>query len=154
LDDIGAPAVDANLGGTGNFPPVLDDESAAKLLFWIRAFRPDQSSLPRVSLVTANATEVLQQTTARPEFLGTGGAQANQEYGLVNWRGRASTVELEVEESAGWVPWSEVENFHASVADSRHYVLDTEAGVVRFGNGERGRPPQIGERIRAKTYRY
>jgi len=33
-------------------------------------------------------------------------------------------------------------------------VLDPEAGTVRFGNGEQGRPPQIGERIRAKSYRY
>jgi predicted phage baseplate assembly protein len=152
--DVGAPAVDADLGGTGDFPPVLDDETAARVLFWLRAFRQDHSSLPRVSLVTANATEVFQQTTARPEFLGTGNAQANQEYGLVHSQVLPSSLKLEVEESGGWVPWTEVDDFDASVADSRHYVLDTEAGVVRFGNGERGRPPQIGERIRAREYRY
>jgi hypothetical protein len=154
VSDVGAPAVAADLGGTGDFPPVLDDETAAKVLFWLRAFRPDQSSLPRVCLVAANAAEVCQQTTARPEFLGTGDAQANQEYGLVHSQVLASSLELQVEESGGWVTWTGVDDFDASVSDSRHYVLDTEAGIVRFGNGERGRPPQIGERIRATSYRY
>src|SRR5581483_9307999 len=34
------------------------------------------------------------------------------------------------------------------------YVLDPEAGTIRFGNGVNGKAPQIGQRIRAKEYRY
>jgi predicted phage baseplate assembly protein len=34
------------------------------------------------------------------------------------------------------------------------FTLDPEAGVVRFGNGVRGRAPQLGERIRVLGYRY
>ena len=33
-------------------------------------------------------------------------------------------------------------------------MLDPEAGTITFGNGIRGRAPQIGERIRAVEYRY
>lgn len=154
LTATGVPLVNADLAGTGDFPPVLDDETEAKVLFWLRGFRPDQSSLPRVMLVAANATEVYQHITAKPEYLGTGNAQANQQYGLVHSQVLPATLQLQVEESSGWVTWTEVGNFDASLSDARHYMLDTEAGLVSFGNGERGRPPQIGERIRATAYRY
>src|SRR5207244_3949928 len=53
-----------------------------------------------------------------------------------------------------WQPWTSVDGFHASGEDDRVYVVDLEAGVVKFGNGVRGRTPQIGQRIRATGYRY
>lgn len=37
--------------------------------------------------------------------------------------------------------WTEVPDFDASGPDDRHYVLDPEAGEVRFGDGERGAVP-------------
>jgi Baseplate J-like protein len=154
MKDIGVPEAATDLGGTGDLPPVLDDETQAKVLFWLRAWRPDLSSLPRVALVTANAAESLQCATARPEFLGTGTGQAGQTCPLVHGQVLPGTLVLQVEEASGWVTWSEVDAFHASAPDSRHYVLDAEAGSVRFGNGEQGRAPQIGERIRAVSYRY
>lgn len=154
LDDIGVPEADPDLGGTGDFPPVLDDETSARVLFWLRGFRLDESSLPRVTLVAANSTEVYQQATARPEFLGTGDGQANQEFSLVHSQVLQASLQLQIEEASGWTTWSEVSSFDASVPDARHYLLDAEAGTVRFGNGDQGRPPQIGERIRAVSYRY
>ncbi|HEY4939543.1 MAG TPA: putative baseplate assembly protein, partial [Actinomycetota bacterium] len=62
------------------------------------------------------------------------------------------SVVLDVEEVSGWVTWSPVEGFWASAEHDRHYVLDAEAGTVRFGNGIQGKAPQIGERIRARGY--
>jgi predicted phage baseplate assembly protein len=50
--------------------------------------------------------------------------------------------------------WQAVDGFEASDENSRHYVLDLEAGLARFGNGVRGQAPQIGERIRALEYCY
>ena len=47
-----------------------------------------------------------------------------------------------------------VDSFAASGESSRDYLLDLEAGTVRFGNGVRGRAPQIGERIRVLEYQY
>jgi predicted phage baseplate assembly protein len=38
--------------------------------------------------------------------------------------------------------------------DDRVFVVDREAGTVRFGDLRRGRPPQIGERVRVRRYRY
>jgi predicted phage baseplate assembly protein len=61
---------------------------------------------------------------------------------------------LEVEQAGGWKRWTEVDGFHASEADAPHYILDREAGTVRFGNGLQGLPPQIGQRIRSVEYRY
>jgi len=154
LTDIGTPDIDPALGGTRDLPPVLDDETEQKVLFWLRAYRPDGSSLPRVQWVNANAAEAQQCASARPEFLGTGNGQADQEYALVHGQVLAGTLELQVEEPAGWTTWHEVDGLQAADPDSREYVLDAEAGRVRFGNGERGRPPQIGERIRGTGYRY
>src|SRR5439155_7129447 len=65
------------------------------------------------------------------------------------------TLVVEVEEDPDrWQPWTSVDGFHASGEDDRVYVVDLEAGVVKFGNGVRGRTPQIGQRIRATGYRY
>ena len=69
--------------------------------------------------------------------------------------GVLGTVQIDVEEiGAGrWVPWTQVEDFRASKVDDRHVVVDRESGTVRCGDGRRGRVWQIGERIRAHSYR-
>jgi predicted phage baseplate assembly protein len=61
---------------------------------------------------------------------------------------------LELEEAGQWTPWRQVDDFFASDRESRHYQLDPEAGIIRFGDGVRGRIPQWGERIRVRGYRY
>lgn len=35
--------------------------------------------------------------------------------------------------------WNEVNDFDASKPQNRHYVLDKENGIIKFGNGDRGR---------------
>ena len=147
---------DPDLAGTGNFPPQLEDAAlAAEVLFWLRASRRDPARpLAKVAFVGLNATELLQSVTAQPEFVGTGNAQADQTYTLVHPPVIAGSTRIQVEEAAGWTDWQAVDGFEASGEDARHYVLDPEAGSLRFGNGIRGRTPQIGERIRALEYRY
>jgi hypothetical protein len=150
-----APA-DPDLQGTGNFPPQIEDaQLAADVLFWLRAARRDAARpLPKVLFIGINATEVLQSVPAAPEFLGTGTGSADQACTLVHRPVLAGTERIEVEEVGGWTAWESVDGFEASGEDSRHYVLDPEAGTVRFGNGLRGRAPQIGERIRATAYQW
>ncbi|HJQ69626.1 MAG TPA: putative baseplate assembly protein [Blastocatellia bacterium] len=148
------PVDDADKLGTGDFPPALDEETEQKILFWLCGFRHDGSRLGRVLFVGANASETSQTKKARPEFLGTGNAQMNQRYKLVNKPVIADSVRIDVEEGARWVEWKEVEAFNASGPDDRHFVTDLEAGEVRFGNGLQGLPPQIGQRIRVREYRY
>src|SRR5206468_11359917 len=91
---------------------------------------------------------------ARAEFLGTGTAQPAQRCKLVNKPVIGGSLRLDVEEGQRWIEWTEVDGFHASQPDDRHFIVDLEAGEVRFGNGLQGLPPQIGQRIRAREYRY
>lgn len=144
---------DPDRRGTGDFPPDLDDDRL-QVLFWIRAARRDSASIGRVLWVGANAVEVEQSVAAVPEFLGTGTAEADQSYRLVNRPVLAGTLQLEVEEQGDWKPWQEVDSFVAADESDRVFTLDAEAGAVTFGNGVRGRAPQIGERIRVLGYRY
>lgn len=144
---------DPDLAGGGDLPPELDEESTARTLLWLRAFRPDGSRFGKVAWVGANAAHAEQVRRARTEFLGTGNAQPGQAARLIHRPVVAGSATIEVEEATGWVPWQEVDGFHASGPEDRHYVLDPEAGIVRFGNGLQGRAPQIGERLRARGYR-
>ncbi|MGB7922544.1 MAG: putative baseplate assembly protein [Pyrinomonadaceae bacterium] len=143
-----------DLQGTGQFPPALDDETAAKVLFWLRAFRRDRSRFGKVLFVGANAAEARQTRRARPEFLGTGNGQPHQTYPLVHKPVIEGSLVVQVEEVGGWKTWAAVDGFYASNPDDRHYMVDLEAGHVIFGNGVQGLPPQIGWRIRAVEYRY
>jgi hypothetical protein len=155
VDECGPFTLDIpDMAGTDDFPPLLDDELEARVLFWIRVFRPDQGRFGKVLYVGANCTAVEQTLKARLEFLGTGSGQANQSYPLVNRNVIPDSMVLEVEEADGWQQWTEVSDFFASGESERHYVLDAEAGEVRFGNGLRGYVPQIGQRIRVRRYRY
>jgi Baseplate J-like protein len=147
---------DPDLQGTGAFPPQLEDaQLEEQVLFWLRLARRDPAQpLGKVLFLGINATAVVQTVKAQPELLGTGTADAGQTLPLVHKPVLSGTARIQVEESGGWTDWQEVDGFEASDEGSRHYVLDPEAGTVRFGNGVRGRAPQIGERIRALEYCY
>ena len=155
LDEMGVfPLDDPNRGGTGDLPPQLDDESEARILFWLRAFRLDGDRFGKVRNVGANATQVCQWRKARTEFLGTGSGQPDQIFHLIHAPVVAGSLVLEVEEPEGWRRWDGVDSFHASGPEDRHYVLDEADGEVRFGSGLQGYAPQIGQRLRAREYRY
>lgn len=150
------PVTDPDLQGTGNFPPQIEDATlAADVLFWLRAARRDPArALAKVIFIGINATEALQSVQAQPEFLGTGNAQPGQTCTLIHKPVIAGSERVQVEEVGGWTDWQSVDGFEASTEDSRHYVLDPEAGTLKFGNGVRGRAPQLGERIRAVGYQW
>lgn len=146
---------DPDLAGTGALPPALEDpEVAARVLFWLRAFRPSGGALPRLAWIGLNVAEAEQRRTARPEFLGVGTGQPDQEVQLVNGQIAPESLILEVEEDDRWLPWRPVDGFHASTESDPHYVLDAEAGTIRFGRVVQGRVPQLGQRIRARGYRF
>ncbi len=156
--DLRRPTItDPDLRGTGPWPPALDESAEARVLLWVKAFRPNTNGfrqLGRVAFVGINAIEVAQTQRARAEFLGTGTGQPDQTFPLINGQIIARSVALEVEEPAGWQAWAEVDDFHASRGDDRHFTVDREGGQVKFGNGLQGFPPQIGQRIRVREYRY
>lgn len=153
---LGVFAVDdPELAGTDDQPPALEDDAlTARVVFWLRGFRPGGGGFGRVLWIGTNAVEADQARRAEPEFVGTGTGAADQRFALVHPFALPGTLAIDVEELDGWRPWMLVDGFEASAEDDRHVVLDPEAGEVRFGNGVRGRAPQIGERIRADGYRY
>jgi hypothetical protein len=154
---IGVPVPgEADLEGTGSFPPVVDDqEVAASLVFWVRGYRRRAGRpLGRVLWIGANAAEAVEVRTARAELLGTGTGGASQSWSVVHTPVVSGSLVVEVEEGGGWTPWTQVDDFSASGREDRVFTVDLEAGRVRFGDGTRGRVPQIGERIRATRYRY
>lgn len=145
---------DPNTRGVGDLPPLLDDDLENRVVFWLRAFRNDGQGFGKVLYVGANATEVVQSVNAKAEFIGTGTGQPNQFYNLNHRQVIANSVSLEVEEPQGWMLWQEVEGFYASSESDRHFVLDKQAGQIRFGTGIAGLTPQIGQRVRVTKYQY
>lgn len=144
---------DDDLAGAGDWPPSLDDETNEKVLFWMRGFFHNNSTtLGLIKYIGVNTTSVIQSKNVKsPEFLGTGNGQAYQEYTLANSPVIKDSLTLEVEGPDGWQTWLEVDGFHATLNEDRHYTLDRQKGAIRFGNK---RVPQIGQRIRATTYKY
>lgn len=157
LSDIGIyEPDDPDALGAGDQPPLVEDPGIRQdLLAWLRAYRPKGGDLPAVEWVEANVSRVEQALSARAEFLGTGTGEPNQTRALVHPQ-VLGEVELEVEElGAGrWIRWTQREDLRSSSVDDRHFVLDREAGTVTCGDGRRGRVWQIGERLRARHYRY
>ncbi|SFV16946.1 putative baseplate assembly protein [Pseudoduganella namucuonensis] len=153
LAQLGVPAAPPELAGSGEFPPVLDDDRAERLWFWLRAWRGDASRIGPVKLLTLNALAVEQSVAALPELLGGGNGQPGQQFQLSNrplLPDARYPVELQVEESGVWADWQQREDLDASDALDRHFTVDAEAGTVHFGE----RFPQIGERVRVMKYRH
>jgi Baseplate J-like protein len=150
------PPADSDALGAGEQPPLVeDDQVAARLVTWLRVFRPDGGAIGALDWIGVNASRTEQSRAARAEFLGTGTAEPGQVLRLVHPQ-VVGEVGLDVEElGAGrWVPWTQVDDFRAAGPDDRVFTVDREAGLIRFGTVHHGRAPQIGERIRARGYRY
>ena len=149
-----APPQDALLG-TGDWPPELEDSDlAAKVVVWLRAFRPDGGRFGRLRWLAANAAEAEQTRRALPELLGVGTGEARQRHQLVHAPVLPASLTIDVEEEDGFVAWQRVEGFEGSGDGDRHYTVDPEAALVTFGDGVRGLVPPLGRRIRTGGYRY
>ncbi|WP_327397366.1 putative baseplate assembly protein [Streptomyces phaeochromogenes] len=163
-DLLSLPDASVPPSGGHDSPPPLDDlAQAARVVAWLQVSRPAPSGtvssgdpIHRVRWVGANGVQATQaRSIVAPELLGTGSGGAGQTYALVQRGVLARTLVLDVEEAGRWRQWGEVDTFAASWPGDRHYTVDLAAGEVRFGSGGQGpRVPQIGERIRVRTYRY
>lgn len=154
LHDIGIYVPDdIDALGAGDQPPLVEDPQLdATIAAWLRVFRPTGGNLPALDWVGVNAAGVEQSRTSQAEYLGMGTGEPSQERSMV-YAGVLGVVQIDVEEIGRWVPWTQVDDFRASKVDDRHVVVDRESGTLRCGDGRRGRVWQIGERIRARSYR-
>ncbi|MDD9206970.1 putative baseplate assembly protein, partial [Georgenia sp. 10Sc9-8] len=141
-------------GGRRSPPPLEDPKEAAKVVAWLRARRPtgENDAIHRVRWVGLNAVRAEQARTATPELLGWGDGDPDQSFALTQRPVLPGSLQLDVEETGGWRRWQEVETLALSRSGDRHYSVDPTTGVVRFGATSRA--PQLGERVRALTYRY
>ena len=144
--------------GVGDRPPRLDDpDRLSRLVAWLRLRPAEKVASMAVSWVGINAVEIEQRQTVRDRVVGQSDGSGDQRFSLPLAAGfsvEAASFVLEVEESGrGYAAWQLVEDLAVSGRDDAVYVLDGEAGVVRFGDGIRGRIPEPGRRIRVSLMR-
>lgn len=157
-DDLRPPAVPAGLEGGEDFPPPLPPDLAARVRLWLRAFATPRSdgatpTLPPLQALRANAAWGVQALPQGAEYLGRGDGQPGQRYRLGQAPVLVDTlrfpVQVEVEETGIWTPWTVVDALDLSGTDDRHVRLDGATGELQFGP----RGPALGERVRILGYR-
>ncbi|MBK7674788.1 MAG: putative baseplate assembly protein [Candidatus Accumulibacter sp.] len=147
-------ALDPQYAGLGETPPEPPaDLVAGQLLFWLRLTSPDGDPI-KAGTLGVNGVEVLGQGVARDLMLGAGTGRPDQVVQLPDADVDDADVRVEVEELGRFVAWRQVDHFAGQSPDSPVYVVDGQAGTVRFGDGVRGRRPPVGARIRAAWYRF
>lgn len=147
--------------GVGDFPPALEDSAlAARIVTWVRV-APSRSAGARMRWVGVNATMLDQRVAVANELLGTGDGRPDQLHRLSRQGVVPESVRIEVIESGVTPPraWQAVDDLmaagpevmlnpnQASARPTEVYLVDAEAGTVRFGDGLRGRRPPQGARI-------
>ncbi len=147
-------AIDPQYAGLGETPPEPPaDLVAGQMLFWLRLSSPDGDPIEAGTL-GVNGVEVVGQGVARDLMLGAGTGRPDQVVQLPDADVDAADVRVDVEELGRFVAWRQVDHFAGHGPDSPVYVVDGQAGTVRFGDGVRGRRPPVGARIRAASYRF
>ena len=159
---IGAPSNDVRTSmdaGVGPRPPRIDDpETAARLVAWLR-LRPT-AFLQSLSLgwLGINAVEIEQRQSVTGRVIGQSDGSIDQEFQLPGVSVQRETIQIQVEETGrGYQPWHLVDDLALLARHGRDvpaYSLDSEAGTIRFGDGVRGRIPEVGWRIRVARVRF
>ncbi|NTX67263.1 putative baseplate assembly protein [Myxococcus sp. CA051A] len=155
---IGVPSNDVRQSlhaGVGDRPPRLDDvKRTERLVAWLRLRPTVRLSHLSLSWVGINAVEVEQRRTYTAVVVGQGDGTPDQELKLPMGSVERESLQLEVEEPGqGYRPWTLVDDLTLTGRDSAAFQLDAEAGLVRFGNGVRGRIPVVGMRVRVARMR-
>lgn len=152
--------------GVGDFPPALEDSAlAGRVVTWVRVL-PSSSARARFLWAGVNVAAVEQRLAVDNEVLGLGDGQPDQLLRL----GRAGvvpgSVRIDVLQGGSVERWAPVDDLMAAGPEVRPasaqrapgqvwkderpstvYLVDPEAGTVRFGDGLRGTRPPAGARI-------
>ncbi|MDZ7754062.1 MAG: putative baseplate assembly protein [Gammaproteobacteria bacterium] len=158
IEDFGVLEGDARKeanAGVGDRPPRIDDpDRLARLVAWLRLRPADKLETMRLSWAGINAVEIDQRQSVQDRVIGQSDGSADQLFRLQASSVDATGFELQVEESGrGYVQWQAVSDLALSGRDDGVFVLDSEAGTVKFGNGIYGRIPEAGRRIRVARMR-
>lgn len=162
--------VDPLEGGVGDMPPTLDDPAlAARVITWLRV-SADGAARARVKWVGINAVPVRQIERINAEPLADGDGRPDQSRRLARAPVLAGSVNVATRLGADAAQrWNQIDDLAAAapevpVTDPRLspgsqyddstddtllnvFELDPEAGVLRFGDGLRGRRLPLGARV-------
>jgi hypothetical protein len=159
--------------GADKLPPALDDTSAEdRLITWLKLTWP-AGAPARLLWAGINCVQIQQRTRVTNELLPPGDGRPDQAASVANRPVLPGSTELRVLPPSGtmetWhdiadlmlagpeVPVPNVEVPPGTPAPSPRraevYLLDAEAGQLRFGDGFRGKRPPLGAELRV-TYDY
>ena len=168
--------------GVDDMPPALDEaDLAAKIITWLR-IRVSNSKQARLLWAGINATPVRQRIYVVNELLGVGNGEPDQTFKLMQTPVVPGTVRITTAPANGGatitstpLQWDEIDDLFvadpevlapdlsappgAQMAQAKQaprvnvFAVDAESGVVRFGDGARGRRPAFDSTIRA-SYAY
>jgi len=159
VEFIGAPSndvrVNLNAGVGPDQPPRIDDlDEAAMIVAWLRLRPTTPMHQLTITWAGINAVQVEQLQTLTGRIVGQSDGSSDQEMQLPATSVEQESFVLQVEEPGlSFVTWQRVDDLAAAGTDARAYTLDTEAGVVRFGNGLRGKIPENQQRVRVAQMR-
>lgn len=154
--------------GSGNLPPTLEDTVANdRLITWVR-LRWSAGSRSRLLWAGINCATVRQRAHVSNESVPDGTGSPEQTVTLSRKPVIPGTVTVRITTPDGQTStWQEIDDLFAAgpevpvpdlrlppgrtaaaPAPSERFLLDAEAGVLRFGDGFHGKRPPAGARIR------
>lgn len=159
-------ALDPLEAGVGDFPPAIEDSAIAdRVLTWLRVV-PSSAARARFLWAGVNAVAVEQRIAVGNELLGEGDGRPDQVFRLARSGLVPGSVRLDLLQAGQIQRWSEIDDLMAAGPEVRTldpqrapgqvwddprpsdvFVVDAEAGLLRFGDGLRGRRPPPGARL-------
>ncbi len=153
--------------GVRELPPALDDTNkAARVITWLRL---QAAAGAQVKLLWAgiNATPVTQRAQVTSELLGVGTGEPDQTFSLAHTPVLPASLRLTIIPAVDNKPWQLIDDLlaagpevpspdlrlppgtAAAVNEAVNvFTIDPEAGLLRFGDGTRGRRPAAGATLR------
>ncbi|MCW7541374.1 baseplate J/gp47 family protein [Aquabacterium sp. A7-Y] len=152
--------------GVGDFPPAIDDSALAdRVLTWLRIV-PSSSARARFLWAGVNAVRIEQRIAVVNELVGEGDGRPDQQFKLARAGVVAGSVRLDLALAGRTERWQSIDDLMAAGPEVRAldaqrapgqvwhdprpsevFVVDAEAGTLRFGDGLRGRRPPAGARL-------
>jgi hypothetical protein len=155
--------------GVADLPPALDDTNReVRLITWLRV-RAAPGAQIGVLWVGANAAMLTQRARVSAELVGEGTGEPDQALALARSPVLPGSVTLTITPPAGEPEmWKEIDDLLSAGPEvpapdlrwppgrppavprpNQVFVLDAEAGRIRFGDGQRGKRPPLGAVVRA-----
>lgn len=152
--------------GVGDFPPAIEDSALAeRVVTWLRIV-PSTSARARFLWAGVNAVRIEQRIAVANELLGEGDGRPDQVFTLARSGVVRDSVRLDVVHAGRTERWQAIDDLLAAGPEVRAgdaqrapgqvwqdprpsevFVVDPEAGTLRFGDGLRGRRPPAGARL-------